>query len=185
MLERLYEKWVPKNQLTMFTCFLVFWLSSIFYFLFVGGKLSIILVSILTLLTVYPIMIERWSGIRNIKGTREIMTNQLVAGSTVEIKMNFELPGLWPITYVFVKDSIYYNNNLIKTNESSFVPNTYGKGEIEYKFEGLKRGVYQFRDTECVTGDIFNIFHHKSIFRQASTFFCVSKNCSHCSMGIY
>ncbi|ADU31126.1 DUF58 domain-containing protein [Evansella cellulosilytica] len=161
MLLQEISRWIPRNQRFLFFSLVCSWFCSLLLFLFEGGKLSFVLLFIVTLLTLYPMLLERWSGIANIKGTRDSIVERIEAGATLHLKTRFEVPGFWPITYVFVKDQLYHHHDGLSILESSFVPNYYRRGEIEYTIENIRRGSYYFGETECSTGDIFNLFHHK------------------------
>lgn len=114
-------------------------------------------------------VLERWSGINNISGTRNLLPDRLESGNSITIKIDFEIPGVWPITYIFVKEYLYHRHANVSLFEASFVPDFYRKGSIEYTVPRLKRGIYRFGQTECSTGDIFNLFQHKSELDYSST----------------
>ncbi|MCL7749224.1 DUF58 domain-containing protein [Halalkalibacter alkaliphilus] len=154
--------WIPKSQRTLFFIFFFFWTCCFLFFLFEGGKLAAFLLFVVTLLTAYPVLLERFSGMKHITGSRSAMSDRLEAGDSVHLKTTFEIPGFWPIIYVFIKDYLYHNNECVKVYESSFVLDDKRKGRIEYTIPQLKRGIYRIGKTECLTGDIFNLFQQKS-----------------------
>ncbi|MFA9555773.1 DUF58 domain-containing protein [Evansella sp. AB-rgal1] len=168
---------LPKNkeQRPFFYSVVIIWFSSLLFFLFTGGKLAFMLFTIVTILSVYLISLEKWSGIMEIKGERIIDqegmsdNGRLETGDTIQVKMEYLLPGFWPLTHVFVKDSLHHHQLGVTTHESSFVPNSYRKGDITYSVK-VQRGAYVFGTTECTTSDVFQLQEHKSVMDLSAAF---------------
>lgn len=142
------------------TCFF----SALFFFLFQGGKLAFMLFIIVFVLTLY-LFLGRWSGIRKAHGTRKLQLDteqQLEAGSTVNVQVSIQIPGFWPIPYVFMKDRLVRQNGKGEQQfETSLVPDWGRRGGMEYKTAPLRRGIYHFETTECSTEDVFGLFEHR------------------------
>ncbi|MRH43433.1 DUF58 domain-containing protein [Aquibacillus halophilus] len=165
---------MPKDQQPLFWGVMVVWLCSFLYLLFSGGKLALIMVIITTIITAYLLLLARWSGINDITGKRVFSNtnelNRLETGDTFHLKTFFKIPGFWPIPYVLIKDQLIHHQLGTETYESSFVPDFYRSGEIDYSIYDLKRGSYRFGETECSTGDLLNLFEHKSSLQLPSEF---------------
>ncbi|MBU9712347.1 DUF58 domain-containing protein [Evansella tamaricis] len=166
MLQQWKEYWMPKDQQTLFVGILLVWFCSTLFFLFAGGKLSFILFLIMSIITVYLMMLTRWSGIKEITGKRIITKpmgkQRIESDDTLTVSMTFKIPGFWPLPYVFIKDQVKHHHAGETLYESSFVPDYYRSGSIVYTIPSLRRGKYEFGETECSTVDLLNLFEHKS-----------------------
>jgi uncharacterized protein (DUF58 family) len=142
------------------TCFV----GSLFFFLFQGGKLSFMILIIVSVLCIY-LGLGQWSGIRKSRGQRFLInTGQdsiLEAGTTLGIKIKLEIPGYWPVPYVLIKDHLCRHNGGDQVFEASIIPDWKRSGIMEYRTPPLRRGVYHFAKTDCSTEDIFGFFEHK------------------------
>ncbi|WP_274365526.1 DUF58 domain-containing protein [Paenibacillus thermotolerans] len=140
--------------------------SSIFFVLFQGGKLSLMLLIIVSTLTVY-LSLGRWSGIASTRGKRDIygVTGgaALQSGTALKVAIRVAIPGIWPIPYVTVKDRLIRRDGNIQLFEGTFVPDWRRNGMLEYVTPPLARGFYRFEEVECVTADIFGLFEHKGM----------------------
>ncbi|MFD0692887.1 DUF58 domain-containing protein [Paenibacillus sp. GCM10027628] len=141
--------------------------GSLFFLLFQGGKLASMLFMIVILLSVY-LLLGHWSGVKRTMGVRKL-TNvgqeaNLEAGQSLQIRIGVQIPGFWPIPYIMIKDQLIRLNS--ETGESavfegSLVPDWKRRGELHYSTPPLRRGLYRFGATECLTEDIFGFFQHK------------------------
>jgi uncharacterized protein (DUF58 family) len=140
--------------------------SSLFFVVFQGGKLSLMLLIIVSCLSVYLAM-GRWSGISSAKGKREIsgVTGgaTLKSGSAIRANIRVDIPGIWPIPYVTVKDRLTKYGGEMQVYEGTFVPDWKRRGELSYVTPPLGRGLYKYENVECVTQDIFGLFEHAGI----------------------
>jgi uncharacterized protein (DUF58 family) len=149
----------------------VLYLCSLFYLLFQGGKTSLMLFVMLNALIVY-LLFGRWSGIRSVHGTRTIILPNaegamLTAGMRLQVKLNIQIPGAWPLPYVIVRDHLVRTvSGETQIYETSFVPDYRRRGEIIYETAPLRRGRYRFQTTECSTRDIFGLFEHQGEFAE-------------------
>jgi len=137
--------------------------ASLLFLLFQGGKLAMMLFVIVAILCVY-IVIGRWSGISQASGRRSlnglIADEPLAAGTTLGVRLDLHVPGVWPLPYVQVKDTLLHKNKGMTSFEAAFIPDWKRNGDITYQTHPLTRGHYQFKPTECWTGDIFGVFEH-------------------------
>ncbi|MBM7565583.1 DUF58 domain-containing protein [Paenibacillus sacheonensis] len=152
------------------------YISSLLFVLFQGGKTSLMLFCIFNVLLVY-LVFGRWSGIAQVSGERRLangastLTEQaLVAGTRLEVNIDVQIPGFWPIPYVLVRDRLIAQNGSIVPFEASFVPNYRRAGSVNYTTPPLERGVYRFEATECSTRDIFGLFEHTGTFDSSIPF---------------
>jgi uncharacterized protein (DUF58 family) len=153
------------------------WLSAILYalsfcyLLFQGGKTSLMLFVILNALGIY-LMLGRWSGIGGVQGVRRTdmgagNTALLTAGMRLQVKLHMQIPGLWPLSYIIVREKLVRSNGgESQLYEMSFVPDYRRKGEVQFETAPLRRGRYQFQKTDCSTRDIFGLFEHRGSFVQ-------------------
>ncbi|MGG1552635.1 DUF58 domain-containing protein [Paenibacillus ferrarius] len=137
---------------------------TLFFLLFQGGKLASMLFIIMLLLSVY-LLSGYWSGIRRSQGTRKLTVQgaeaKVEAGSMLDIRISVQIPGVWPIPYVLLKDRLIRANGDESVFEGSIVPDWKRRGEFHYVTPPLRRGYYRFDATDCLTEDIFGFFQHK------------------------
>ncbi|REE93108.1 uncharacterized protein (DUF58 family) [Paenibacillus taihuensis] len=152
------------------------YISSLLFLLFQGGKTSFMLFCIFNVLLIY-LVFGRWSGIAGVSGVRKLssgvgsITEQsLSAGSRLDVQITVQIPGVWPIPYVLVRDRLIAQNGKMVPFEASFVPSYRRSGAIAYTTPPLERGVYRFEATECSTRDIFGLFEHKGSFESSVPF---------------
>lgn len=136
---------------------------SMFYVAFQGGKTSLMLLIIISCLSIY-LLLGRWSGIASAKGKREITGvtggSVLQAGSALKVNILVDIPGIWPIPYVTVKDRLTKIGGPSQEYEGTFVPDWRRRGVLTYVTPPLERGLYRYETLQCVTQDIFGLFEH-------------------------
>ncbi|WP_256865347.1 DUF58 domain-containing protein [Paenibacillus sp. 32352] len=158
------QKLTERQRLSkQFWAVLASFLISLGFLLFQGGKLALMVFVIISLLSVY-LLLGQWSGIKRTQGTR-ILSNidhggTLEAGSSLGVTIQLQIPGFWPMPYIFVKDRLFHKNGTELEFEATIVPDWRRRGEWEYRTPSLRRGMYSFGMTECVTEDIFGLFEH-------------------------
>ncbi|QNK54392.1 DUF58 domain-containing protein [Paenibacillus sp. PAMC21692] len=152
------------------------YVSSLFYFLFQGGKTSLMLFIILNLLLLY-LLLGRYSGIAKVKGSRMHVLqgsgsqpDTLTAGSSLDVNVEVRIPGYYPLPYVIVRDGFVRHDGRVFQFETSFVPNWKRTGSISYRTPPLPRGEYRFAETECLAYDVFGLFEHSGSFATESAF---------------
>ena len=154
---------------TALACFI----ASLLFVLFQGGKLALMLFIIVSLLALY-LGLGRWSGVAATRGTRTLLqVNQeraIAAGTSVSVRIDLRVPGIWPIPYVIVKDRLQRLHGPTIIVEQSAVPDWKRRGIIEYSTPPLRRGHYMFEHTDCSTEDVFGLFKHKGSIALADSF---------------
>jgi uncharacterized protein (DUF58 family) len=142
------------------TCFLV----CFFFLMFQGGKLATMLFITVSILSVY-LVLGNWSGIKRTQGVRTLANTEqdirLDAGQSLQVQLQVQIPGVWPIPYIMIKDRLIRLNGEETVFEGSLVPDWRRRGKLTYLTTPLKRGFYTFGATECATEDIFGLFQHK------------------------
>jgi len=132
--------------------------------LFQGGKLSAITFMFATAICIYLIS-GRWSGIRRSEGSRELLNSmgggKLMAGQHLQMKLVFYIPGIWPLPYVRIKETLVRKNGETIVQTGTIVPDWARRGELVYSTPPLRRGTYRFDNTEMTTTDIFGLIQHK------------------------
>lgn len=143
-------------------------LGSLGFLLFQGGKLALMLFVVMLVLSIY-LLLGQWSGIKRTQGARTLhnaeTTNTMEAGSSLTVTIQLQIPGFWPMPYIFVKDRLTHKNGSELAFESTIVPDWRRRGEWEYRTPALRRGSYTFGTTECVTEDIFGLFEHSGTLK--------------------
>ncbi|MGO4545671.1 DUF58 domain-containing protein [Paenibacillus sp. 2TAB23] len=154
----------------------VIYVTSLFYFLFQGGKTAFMLYMILNLLLVY-LVLGRWSGINRVTGSRtytvpsaNALEQSLSAGSSLDVTLSMKIPGYYPLPYVIVRDQMQRHNGQKLAFESSFVPNWKRSGQVVYQTPPLQRGEYRFTHTQCMSYDVFGLFEHSGQFGTETIF---------------
>ncbi|MFD0962214.1 DUF58 domain-containing protein [Paenibacillus chungangensis] len=152
------------------------YLCSLFYFLFQGGKTALMLFVILNLLLIY-LFLGRWSGITRVSGSRTFLNRgshvhegSITAGSSLEIGLQVKVPGIYPLPYIIVKDTLVRHDGGSSVFETSFIPGWKRIGSVRYTTPPLRRGEYRFRETECEASDIFGLLKHTGSFQSESVF---------------
>jgi uncharacterized protein (DUF58 family) len=149
----------------------ILYVTALFYLLFQGGKTSLMLFVILNALGVY-LMLGRWSGIGGVQGLRVTETGEghsafMTAGMRLRVKLRMQIPGYWPLPYVIVREKLIRSTGgEAQLYEMSFVPDYRRRGEVQFETAPLRRGRYQFQQTDCSTRDIFGLFEHRGSFQQ-------------------
>ncbi|OXM15505.1 DUF58 domain-containing protein [Paenibacillus herberti] len=164
----------------------ILYVSSLMYMLFQGGRTPVMLFCIFNGLILYLIL-GYWSGIRRISGTRKAIargpaaapglpgvagsdSRLLAAGETLQVQLQFRLPGIYPVPYVLVMERLERNGGTAIPFEVSFVPNVKRAGIAEYETPPLRRGLYRFLPTVCITKDIFGFIEHTGSFHEEGSF---------------
>ncbi|BBH21349.1 hypothetical protein Back11_26940 [Paenibacillus baekrokdamisoli] len=149
---------------------------SLLFLLFQGGKTSFMLFCIFNVLAIY-LVFGRWSGIGSVTGVRHLVNGTaqtgeqtLLAGTRLEVNLHIQIPGVWPIPYVLVRDRLLDQNGSAIPFETSFVPSYRRLGVVSFMTPPLERGIYRFAPTECSTRDIFGLFEHTGNFESSASF---------------
>ncbi|WP_238322707.1 DUF58 domain-containing protein [Gorillibacterium massiliense] len=123
------------------------------------------MIFVITFILCIYILLGRYSGINRVKGVRYVSggydDEPLEAGVTLGVKIDVQVPGIWPIPYVIVKDTLVHRSKGKTSFESTLIPDWKRTGSVEYRTHPLRRGLYRFERTDCSTGDIFGVFDHR------------------------
>ncbi|MDB5085581.1 MAG: hypothetical protein JWN30_2467 [Bacilli bacterium] len=138
-------------------------LSSLFFLLVQGGKLSSMFFVMTLILSGY-LLLGKWNGISMAQGARSLLDVQdgvpLYSGSPLTVQIQLKVPGFWPIPYVVLQDRLLHRNGKTQSFEASVVPDWKRMGTLRYTIPMLKRGFYSFGDAVCSTEDLFGLFHY-------------------------
>lgn len=155
-----------------------FWTMSLLYSVFQGGKMAYMVLMIMTILCIY-LMLGRWSGIKKTKGTRTLLnvppSGEIAAGTSLEVEVSIQIPGIWPVPYVLMKDALSRKNQTPYFHEFSIIPDWKRRGRIVYRTQPLRRGRYAFHEMICSTEDIFGFFHHEGLIPLKQSFVVLPK----------
>jgi uncharacterized protein (DUF58 family) len=161
------------KQRVRFWAVLSCFVFSLFFFLFQGGKLASLVFVVVSALCLY-LLLGRWSGITQSKGARTILGTEsnttVSAGAQLAVQISVQIPGFWPVPYVFVKDRLIRKGGEEYFFESSVIPDWKRHGELSYRTVPLRRGVYYFGQTDCSTEDIFGLFQHRGVMDIPNSF---------------
>ncbi len=150
------------------------WMCCLAYVLFQGGKTSLMLLSMVTLLCVY-LAIAGFSGVRRAQGVRRLSSGSdheelLHAGDQVQVQLSLTIPGFLPLPYVVVREMLHRHNGESWSFKESLIPNMRGNGELSFQTPPLERGKYVFSETECASEDIFGLIEHRGKFKAKGEF---------------
>lgn len=150
------------------------WMCCLAYVLFQGGKTSLMLLSMVTLLCVY-LAIAGFSGVRRAQGVRKLSSGPdheelLHAGDQVQVQLRLTIPGFLPLPYVVVREMLHRHNGESWSFKESLIPNMRGNGELSFQTPPLERGKYVFSETECASEDIFGLIEHRGKFKAKGEF---------------
>ncbi|WP_413372736.1 DUF58 domain-containing protein [Paenibacillus taichungensis] len=150
------------------------WMCCLAYVLFQGGKTSLMLLSMVTLLCVY-LAIAGFSGVRRTHGVRKLSSGLdheelLHAGDQVQVQLSLNIPGFLPLPYVVVREMLHRHNGESWSFKESLIPSMRGYGELSFQTPPLERGKYVFSETECASEDIFGLIEHRGTFKAKGEF---------------
>lgn len=150
------------------------WLICLFYVLFQGGKTSLMLFAMVSLLVVYWTL-SGLGGVKRIKGTRTLSltgdrTGLLKAGEQVQVKLHVQPPRFLPLPYIVIREHLHRHNGDSWIFEDSIIPHFNHEGFLVYQTPPLERGRYVFASTECQSEDIFGLMKHKGEFQTGGEF---------------
>lgn len=140
------------------------WIVCLLYTLFQGGKTSIMLFVMISLLGLYLLFGFLGTFVKN-RGARSLLTDvkqgPILAGSQVRVRFHIDTPKLMPVPYVIVRELLQRHSGETWAFEESVVPRLRVGGDLVYQTPPLERGSYTFADTELVYEDIFGLLEHK------------------------
>lgn len=150
------------------------WLICLLYVLFQGGKTSLMLFMMVSVLAFYW-AIGGLGGVKRIKGTRSLSLAGergalLQAGDQVLVKLQLRLPAFMPLPYIVVKETLQRHNGDTWAFEDSVIPYFRARSELVYKTPPMERGKYVFTGTACSAEDIFGLMEHTGVFHTGGEF---------------
>ncbi|WP_458121671.1 DUF58 domain-containing protein [Paenibacillus sp. Z6-24] len=150
------------------------WIGCLLYMLFQGGKTSVMLFSMVTLLSLYLIG-GGFRGVGRARGSRHLSiggdhSEIIHAGDQVQVRLSVTIPGFLPLPYVIVRETLKRHNGESWSFEESLIPSMRGKGELLFQTPPLERGRYRFYGTECISEDIFGLLENKGKFNAPGEF---------------
>ncbi|MGG6313479.1 DUF58 domain-containing protein [Paenibacillus macerans] len=150
------------------------WLVCLLYVLFQGGKTSLMLFMMVSVLAFYW-AIGGLAGVKRIKGARSLSLagdrgGLLQAGDQVLVKLQLQLPAFMPLPYIVVKETLQRHNGDTWAFEDSVIPYFRACSELVYKTPPLERGKYVFTGTTCSAEDIFGLMEHTGVFLTGGEF---------------
>lgn len=154
-----------RSKLTEFWIVLSIWVVCLFYLLFEGGKIPMMLLAMISILTCYWV-IGRFNGIQRLKLERKFALTQgyIHAGEHVAVNLRITPPKFISIPYLVVSEVLQRHNGEKWSFESSIVPNHQQGTEMSYVTPPLERGTYHFAPTTCQGKDLFGIITYSGSF---------------------
>lgn len=149
------------------------YVSCLLYFLFQGGKTSVMLFAMATVLLFYWIVVLL-GGIRKVQGRRMLGDGTGIffpAQSQLFITLRLTVPGFMPIPYIVVRDELHRFGSSCSTMESAVALGAGRSAAITYRTPSLARGYYEFAPTSCVSRDLFGIFEQNGVLNAPSAFY--------------
>ncbi|GAB6929511.1 hypothetical protein JCM10914A_34940 [Paenibacillus sp. JCM 10914] len=153
---------------------LAVWCICLLYVLFQGGKTSLMLFSMVSLLAIYLIG-SGFGGINRVQAQRRVSGavrggEHMHAGEQVRVQLDLNIPGLLPMPYMIVREVLQRHNGDSWSFEDSVIPSLRGSGKLVFQTPPLDRGRYAFSKTECISEDIFGLMEHRGRVEVQSDF---------------
>ncbi|MCM3632316.1 DUF58 domain-containing protein [Paenibacillus camelliae] len=141
--------------------------SSLLFYLFQGGRSSVLLFGILNALLLYLLLVSVL-GMRKLSGSRTIgsIDQQFMAGQTINITVRLEHRSFIPMPYMKIEDTLIRHNGHIVPHEGLVIPNLFREMEWGYQIKNMKRGIYHFKQLSCSTFDVFGLVEFKRTLKQ-------------------
>lgn len=168
---RLRPRRLLKSRLWMV---LLVWIICLLYVLFQGGRTSIMLFGMVSVLSIY-LVLGKFNGLGRAKGERKLTSSHehaelIHAGDQVQVQLDLQIPGLLPLPYIVIREVLKRHNGESWSFEESLIPNMRGNGLLKFQTPPLERGRYDFTDTECISEDIFGLIEYKGKFKAEGSF---------------
>ncbi|UHA74232.1 DUF58 domain-containing protein [Paenibacillus sp. 481] len=139
---------------------LVIYVGCLFYFLFQGGKTSVMLLAMSSLLGIYWLAVY-YGGIRRVQGNRIIggrAKGRILAQSSLAVDVRLHVPGWLPLPYLIVRDELRRFDKIVHQQHSVVVLDETRIAKMQYVLPPLQRGYYEFGTTTCTSRDLFGLF---------------------------
>lgn len=153
------------NRKTKWLGLITLYCSSLLFYLFQGGRSSILLFGILNSLLLY-LLLYYLLGIRKLSGSRLIgdsnqFDRQFMAGQNVPVHISLQHSSIIPMSYMQLEDTIIRHDGKRITIQGTVTPNLFREVEWTYQLKHLKRGIYQFQQIACSTFDVFGFVEYR------------------------
>lgn len=149
----------------------------IFFVLYQGGKTSLMLLTMATILGLYWLA-SSFGGIRKVKGKRSLggeAKMHFIAESRIPVELHIRVPGWMPIPYVGVSDELYRFGKRMYVQNGIVALNRERQAVVSYMTPPLSRGCYQFSNTCCFTKDLFGLFEYQGTFQAEQPVYVMPK----------
>lgn len=156
---------------------LTIWAICLFYVLFQGGRTSIMLFVMISMLVVYW-AIGGLTSIKGITGTRDFEGehgHMMQAGDQVNVKLRLKLPRFMPFPYIIIKEVLKRHNGESWSFEESIIPGLRSGTVLSFRTPPMERGRYSFAEIRCSSKDIFGLIEHHSQFTVPSELLVLPK----------
>lgn len=150
---------------TKWLALLALYSTSLLYYLFQGGRSSILLFGILNALLLY-LLLYYVLGMRKLTGARQIGESnqhdkQYMAGQKIAVQVRLQHSSLIPMPYMKLEEQLVRHDGTVQHMQGTVIPNVFREVEWTYSFDQLKRGIYQFSPLACSTFDVFGLIEYK------------------------
>lgn len=156
------------------------WLVCLMYTVYQGGKTSVMLLMMVSILMIYWILCTR-IGLRKMSGMRSLsmeggLGGQMQAGDQVHVKLNIEHRGWAPHPFIIVREMLQRHSGGSWAFEESVIPRFRSGAQISFQTPPLERGRYSFAETECSAEDIFGLIKHTRTFDFKGEFYVLPRS---------
>jgi len=136
--------------------------ASLLFYLYQGGRSSILLFGVLNALLLYLLLVSIL-GMRKLTGTRAVGSNdqQFMAGQTIHVTVRLEHRSIVPMPYMKIEDTLVRHNGQMFPFKGTVIPNLFKEVEWVYPITDIKRGIYSFDQLACSTYDVFGLLEFK------------------------
>jgi len=148
--------------------------SSLLFYLFQGGRSSILLFGILNALLLY-LLLYYFLGIRKLTGQRQLgesnqYDQQFMAGQQVQVYVQLQHLSILPISYLQLQDTLVRHDGHVQRIQGIATPNVFREVDLRYTIENVQRGVYRFQNIACSTFDVFGLVEYKRTIENSDSF---------------
>lgn len=149
------------NIVALFICYF----SSMFFYLFQGGRSSILLFGVFNALLLY-LLFCHVVGMGKLEGTRRIggsdhNDKQYMAGQSIPVSVSIKHRNFIPLPYMKIEDQMTRHDGTVVSYSGTVIPTLKSGVEWKYALSDLKRGVYHFQQMTCTTYDVFGLLEYK------------------------
>lgn len=109
-----------------------------------------------------------WIGLHGVTSTRKLSATRLSAGQMLQIHVEINRKGWWPLFWLRVEDDLPQRFQLkVHGAQRVLLPLWLTRLEYAYRISGLQRGVYRIGDTTLETGDMLGILSRKRHYHRS------------------